>query len=254
MKRIILLNAMIFNILLTNAQWAVSPSNSANIYNTNTGLVGIGTSTPTYVLTVSYPTGGGLGLFTTPAATNSCVSVQNANGHINLGVGNATPQPYIWSSTGNIFFGNDGQVPTLYINGMLNGNVGINTTNTAGYKFAVNGNAIFTQVVVQPYANWPDYIFNKGYPLRPLSDVAAYIRQNHHLPDVPSAADVEKHGQDLGETQAALLKKVEELTLYLIEMKKDKETEMAQIRKVLDQQDKELKKLRALLNSGRSGQ
>jgi hypothetical protein len=101
-----------------------------------------------------------------------------------------------------------------------NGNVGIGTTNPQGYKLAVNGSAIFTQVRVKPYANWPDYVFHKDYDLRPLSELEEYIRKNGHLPDMPSAEEVSKEGVDVGENQAALLKKIEELTLYIIEQNK----------------------------------
>jgi hypothetical protein len=101
------------------------------------------------------------------------------------------------------------------------GNVGINTTDTKGYKFAVNGSAIATSMTVKLYANWPDYVFKKDYILPSLTDVKTYIDQNHHLPEIPSEADVTKDGLNLGEMNKLLLKKVEELTLYLIE--KDKE-------------------------------
>src|SRR5204863_426995 len=68
-----------------------------------------------------------------------------------------------------------------------NGNVGIGTTDTKGYKLAVNGDAIFTRVKVKPFINWPDYVFRTSYHVRPLNEVEAYIQQYHHLPDVSSA-------------------------------------------------------------------
>jgi hypothetical protein len=100
------------------------------------------------------------------------------------------------------------------------GNVGIATSNTLGYRLAVNGNAVFVKVVVKQKQNWPDYVFANNYDLRPLSEVEQYIQQNHHLPEVPSAEEVKKDGLDLGNNQAALLKKIEELTLYVIEQNK----------------------------------
>jgi hypothetical protein len=100
------------------------------------------------------------------------------------------------------------------------GNVGIGTTDTKNYKFAVNGSAIFTKVVVKAYSNWPDYVFHANYRLRPLSEVEEYIKQYHHLPEVVSAEEVEKNGLDVGDNQATLLKKIEELTLYMIEQNK----------------------------------
>jgi hypothetical protein len=103
------------------------------------------------------------------------------------------------------------------------GNVSIGTTDSKGYKFAVNGNAIATSMTVKLYANWPDYVFKRNYQLPSLTDVKTYIDQNQHLPDMPSETEVAKDGINLGEMNKLLLKKVEELTLYLIE--KDKQME-----------------------------
>ena len=98
------------------------------------------------------------------------------------------------------------------------GNVGICTGNTYGYQLAVNGNAVFNKVVVKQYSNWPDYVFDSAYQLRPLEKVGEYVKANHHLPEIPSADSVAKNGIDIGANQAALLKKVEELTLYMIQL------------------------------------
>ncbi len=97
------------------------------------------------------------------------------------------------------------------------GEVGIGTTDTKGYKLAVNGGMIATAVTVKTYNNWPDYVFKKTYQLKPLTELQFFIDQNHHLPEIPKEAEVLKQGQDLGEMNKLLLKKVEELTLYLIE-------------------------------------
>ena len=99
-------------------------------------------------------------------------------------------------------------------------NIGIGTSNTQGYKLAVNGNAIFTRVVIKPQANWPDYVFDKQYKLLALQEVEQYIHRYHHLPGVASADEVKKTGIDVETQQAALLKKVEELTLYVIDLDK----------------------------------
>jgi len=122
-----------------------------------------------------------------------------------------------------------------------NGNVSIGTPNSYGYKFAVNGNVIATSMTVKLYANWPDYVFKKDYQLPSLTDVKTYIDQNQHLPDMPSEAEVAKDGLNLGEMNKLLVKKVEELTLYLIEKdKKDKEKDELLIS--LQKQINELKK------------
>jgi len=115
-----------------------------------------------------------------------------------------------------------------------NGNVGIGTANTKGYQLAVNGSAIFTKAVVKLYPNWPDYVFKKEYHLPSLDSVAAYIQRHQHLPEMPSADSVAKDGLDLGSNQAALLKKIEELTLYLIQQEhgmQKQNQELQQLRK-----------------------
>lgn len=76
---------------------------------------------------------------------------------------------------------------------------------------------------------WADYVFNYNYKLRPLKDLENYIKQNNHLPDVPSASEVEKNGIDVGDNQAVLLKKIEELTLYIIEQGKKIDAQNKQI-------------------------
>ena len=103
---------------------------------------------------------------------------------------------------------------------IVNGNVSVGTADSKGYRFAVNGDAIFTKVKVKAYP-WADYVFQKNYLLRPLSEVEQFIQQYQHLPDMPSAAEVEMDGLDLAGNQALLLKKVEELTLYVIELQKE---------------------------------
>ena len=100
----------------------------------------------------------------------------------------------------------------------VNGNVGIGTTSPTE-KLSVDGN-IKTKKLIVTQNGWSDYVFNDGYHLRPLTQVANFIKENKHLPDVPTAKDVEKNGVDVGATQALLLKKIEELTLYMIEQDK----------------------------------
>jgi hypothetical protein len=117
------------------------------------------------------------------------------------------------------YFNEDG-AGTSYLNG---GNVGIGTTDTKGYKFAVNGGMVATAITVKSYGNWPDYVFSREYPLLPLSGLKAYNRQQKHLPDIPSAKKIAEKGINLGEMNAVLTKKVEELTLYLLQLKDEKD-------------------------------
>jgi hypothetical protein len=119
-------------------------------------------------------------------------------------------------------------------------NIGIGTSNTQGYKLAVNGNAIFSSVKVKAPAAWPDYVFKKDYHLPLLKDLEKYITAHRHLPGIPSAEMVNKDGQDLGANQAALLKKIEELTLYVIELNKKVEQ--------LSQENEQIKKQKPIPN------
>lgn len=101
-----------------------------------------------------------------------------------------------------------------------NGSVGIGTTDTKGYKLAVNGSGVFTRVVVKSYANWPDFVFNKDYDLPSLQEIEQYVTEHQHLPGIPSASDVDTDGVDLGDMNKKLLQKIEEQMLYIIEMNK----------------------------------
>ena len=105
------------------------------------------------------------------------------------------------------------------------GSVGIGTTNPL-YHLSVNGTIGMKDVVVTN-TGWADYVFKPDYRLRPLSEVGAYIRQHRHLPDIPTEAEVKEKGVSVGEMQAKLLAKVEELTLHLIAQEKEN-TELRQ--------------------------
>ncbi|MBK1442514.1 hypothetical protein JHJ32_21120 [Parapedobacter sp. ISTM3] len=99
------------------------------------------------------------------------------------------------------------------------GNVGIGTDNPQA-KLAVNGNILAKEVKVKTDITVPDYVFAPEYELPTLADVEAYVKEHRHLPEIPSAKDIENNGLDLAEMNLLLLKKVEELTLYLIENEK----------------------------------
>ena len=103
---------------------------------------------------------------------------------------------------------------------------GVNMLAVAG---GIETDAITVKLQSAP---WPDYVFKPKYRLPDLSAVKAYIDEYHHLPEMPSEADIAKNGQNLGEMNKLLVKKVEELTLYLIEKDKqlseDKQTILKQ--------------------------
>lgn len=103
----------------------------------------------------------------------------------------------------------------------VNGNLHIGTTaGAAGYKMSVNGKVICEELTVELSGDWPDYVFQDDYKLMPLSEVEKAIIANLHLPGVPPAAEIEKSGIHMSEISATLLRKIEELTLYIIEQEK----------------------------------
>lgn len=99
-----------------------------------------------------------------------------------------------------------------------NGNVGIGTATPAA-RLAVNGDIRAKEIKVET-SNWPDYVFNADYNLRSLPQLDQFIQANGHLPEVPKAADAEADGVSLGEMNKLLLKKMEEMTLYVIDLQK----------------------------------
>jgi trimeric autotransporter adhesin len=106
-----------------------------------------------------------------------------------------------------------------------------NTPTPAGYKLFVE-QGILTEkvkVAIKSTANWSDYVFDKNYKLPTLQSVESFINKNKHLPGIPSAKEVVAKGVDLGEMNARLLGKVEELTLYMIALKKEVEALKKQI-------------------------
>jgi len=69
----------------------------------------------------------------------------------------------------------------------------------------------------------PDYVFEPGYNLLPLDDLAAFVQREKHLPNIPNAAEIKASGLDLSQFQMRLLEKVEELTLYTLELNGENE-------------------------------
>jgi hypothetical protein len=171
------------------------------------GNVGIGTTTPVTKLTVSGSDDAG----------NIGVLDLTTSGGTNLKLGGNSSYSWLQSHNGK----------PLYINQLGNnvvinsgaGNVGIGTTNPDS-KLTVNGNIHAKEVKIDLSIPAPDYVFSPDYKLKPLQEVEEYINENNHLPEIPSAKELEKNGLMLAEMNMSLLKKVEELTLYIIEQNK----------------------------------
>jgi hypothetical protein len=129
-----------------------------------------------------------------------------------------------------------------------NGNVGIGTsTTTPDEKLTVKGKIHTQEVKVNLLGSLvPDYVFAKDYNLATLKEVETYIIKNSHLPEIPSAKEVEKNGLLLAEMNMKLLKKIEELTLYAIEQEKKTEKltiDLIQQHKIVLEQNKRIEKL-----------
>ena len=94
---------------------------------------------------------------------------------------------------------------------------GANTLN-------VNGRIRAKEIKVELVGTWADYVFAPDYKLRPLEDLEKYISENHHLPNVPPAAEIECTSIDIASMMTTQMEKIEELTLYMIEMNQKVET------------------------------
>jgi hypothetical protein len=132
----------------------------------------------------------------------------------------------------------------MVIGGQGNSYVGIGTTDPcnsqapSNCKLSVAGAIQAYEVLVNN--QWSDYVFQPGYRLRPLKEVAAYIRENHHLPDIHSEAEVKQKGIGVGEMESKLLAKVEELTLHMIQAE-ERNTRLEQENRELQRELQEIK-------------
>lgn len=117
----------------------------------------------------------------------------------------------------NLFIGFRNTANTiLQANG---GNVGIGIAAPTE-KLSVNGKIRAKEIKIEAN-NWPDYVFDESYRMRTLDDLEEFVKANKHLPDMPTEAEVKREGIELGVMNAMLLRKIEELTLYVIELKKE---------------------------------
>jgi hypothetical protein len=147
--------------------------------------------------------------YNAPAVTHFVV--KGSSGYV--GIGTATP---------NFTLDVNG---TANVTGQLNaGTVVIgNVTTPAGYKLYVESGVLAEKFKcsLKSTSDWSDFVFDENYTLKSLAEVENYISENKHLPDVPSAEEVVCEGIDMAKMDAKLLQKIEELTLYLIEIEKE---------------------------------
>ncbi len=204
------------------------------------GNVGIGTTTPNTLLHLHKDNNPTISIGKLNQETNgkSTISFYASK----AGYGNGFSITYNKdASTDRLSFIDGGLRESLTI--LNGGNVGIGTTNPDA-KLAVNG-TIHTKEVKVDLQGWPDYVFAKEYKLLSVKEVAKYIKENGHLPKMPSAKEVEKNGVLLGEMNKKLLEKIEELTLYTIEQEKEIKKLRNQEERIdkLEQENKQLKNL-----------
>lgn len=204
--RIILAILLITASLITKAQWTPN----GNIVSWN-GLVGINTNVPEAT-----------GLLTIDAGFNDNakqgVYIKAMAGTNNSGPSIILDNRASWTAGRSFIRGiSRANSTTVYTDVCLhNGMMGINT-NYPDATLTVNGSIHSKEVRVDLNIIAPDYVFAPDYKLPSLTEVAAYINQHKHLPEVPSAKEMETNGVKLGEMNMLLLKKIEELTLYVLE-------------------------------------
>jgi hypothetical protein len=222
-------------------QWGTQ---GTNIYNTNTGNVGIGTTTPGAKLSVNSNrvVFGGASIVGGYGSSEFAMELQAAgsSGNVYLGLvgainGSNRNYTYLVNAPAigysGILVSTAGTatpIPfTMWVGGserfrvLTNGNflIGKTSQTNSNYKLDVNGRVRANEVVVN--TSGADFVFEENYPLLSLKEVEQHIKAEKHLPGIPSATEMQENGMGLGEMQNKLLQKIEELTLYVIDLKKE---------------------------------
>ncbi|OHT44973.1 autotransporter outer membrane beta-barrel domain-containing protein [Flavobacterium tructae] len=196
-----------------------------------TGNVGIGTSNPSNVQ-------GWSRVLDVAGADNSKILATVDNSTYKTGIFSHSSWfgggGFIGTESNHALFLIAGYDPKVAI--LPNGNVGIGSKNPDA-KLTVNGDIHATEVRINTNIPVPDYVFLNDYRLRTLQEVEDYIKKNSHLPEIPSAKEIEKDGLLLAEMNLHLLKKIEEVTLYLIQQNKEMEALKAEVKALAVQKD-----------------
>ncbi len=212
--------------LLRTRNWNTgSPNIAATGIHTGTGLfegyVGVGTTSPMnglHVFSLNNPQGGSI-RFGHSGSDDAVLSF----GY------NGIDQDVL--KIGKFSHNSNANETTFMTMKTSNGNVGIGTLDP-DEKLTVKGGIHARSVKVDLNGPLADYVFEADYKLRSLTDLHTYIKRFHHLPEVPSAQEAQSNGLDLGTMNQALLKKVEELTLYVIHQSKEIKQMKTQILKL----------------------
>jgi len=218
---------------------------TAPVFNiTPAGNVGIGTTTPSSMLQVAASSGNGLRIGKIGDAGTLTVPLDSVAASYNLDftgyrdvvidqigariaalrfnicqTNNALVQTTglaFYTNPSGLYSGATSLVERMRI--MPNGNIGIGCSKPQ-YKLDVSGTIHANEVIIN-LTEFPDFVFEKNYKLLKLQDVDNYIQTKGHLPNIPSAMEVEKSGMNMADLQVKLLQKVEELTLYAIDQQK----------------------------------
>ncbi len=177
---------------------------------TGGGKVGINTDAPSSPLSF-------------PNVLGKKISFWNADANADFGIGIQTGEMQFYTAGMDMIsfgYGSSQSYNRTMVYYPGSAQLGINCLPQAGYHLAINGLMKSKEVVVE-LANWADYVFQKDYQLKPLEEVEEFIKENKHLPNIPSAAEIEKNGLKVGDVQKRMMEKIEELTLYIIELKKE---------------------------------
>jgi hypothetical protein len=125
--------------------------------------------------------------------------------------------PVLFGYSGGALGTNQGVNRNIALSWLANGNVGIGTSNPGLYKLAVEG-AFGARSIKVTQASWADFVFNDSYKLKSLTELEKFIKENKHLPEIQTACEIERDGLDMAEIIAKQMQKIEELTLYIIEL------------------------------------
>ena len=188
---------------------------SSSAYNT-TGKIGIGNITnPRSKLHIKSDSNEDAGIILEPTTVSSTAFLQIYDEHHRISV---------LKGKGMSILSENDNINMNAKNIVMTAKVGINTTNsfTQGYNYtlAVSGGILTNEVFVKEVSEWHDYVFEDNYDLKSLSELESFINSNGHLPDIPSEEKVLNEGYNMIEMDGLLLKKIEELTLYTIELNK----------------------------------